>query len=208
MDPTTTSPGGEGFGSIFKNLGFTSSPGERKGPRYVFWIVSIVLVAIWIAYATKKLTKIPCQNTLLAGVQRNFIHIELPHLAANLFTFWVLSRIEDRMGSAVYAGLIAALLVIFTLSEYAIGRAAIGKNPKCSIGFSGILFGLVAWELLTARTKLDWQLVLALAAMIITPSLASRKVSFTGHLLGAVCGLVLGAVTLAVQKSLNKKKQS
>jgi hypothetical protein len=77
----------------------------------------------------------------------------------------------------------------------------IWKDMKCSIGFSGILFGLMTWELITTR-KIDIELLLAIVVTVVAPSIGNKKVSLTGHTIGAVSG-VLGGI---IWKFINNDK--
>ena len=178
-----------------------STLAEAKGKR-VFWVISIVLVAVYAAYALGKIKTLPCKAGWLQAFQRNFIHVNLTHLVANLASFWILSRIELQHGTVNYAVLIAAILALFTTAEVVMNR---GKEPKqCAIGFSGVLFGLLAWEVVTNHVNLNAQLLVALILSVVGTSLKNPRASLKGHLMGVFVGLVVGAVTRILQNKKGK----
>ena len=117
----------------------------------------------------------------------NFVHVDIYHLISNLFALYALSRVEVATGGKKFTALIVFLLLFNTLAEAAIHR--LFKGLPCSIGFSGVLFGVGAWELFMNK-EVDWFVVLSLVFMIAGPSIRNPKVSLMGHIVGAVAGVV------------------
>lgn len=157
--------------------------------------LSVFMIAIYILYATKKIQKIPCQDTLLKSFESNFVHVSAQHLIVNIFAFWQLSRVEARGGSKNFVLLLLSLLALQTVGEYAVAKLT--KNTKCSIGFSGILYGIAAWELITSKTK---NLASIALPMLLVIFLGGG--SITGHLIGVGSGVIAGIVTNIIK---NKK---
>ncbi len=156
-------------------------------PVSVFLAVSIIV--IFSLYATTALKEIPCGKDVMSLFYSNFVHIDLYHLLSNLFALYALSRVEVATGGKKFTALIVFLLLFNTLAEAAMYR--IFKGLPCSIGFSGVLFGVAAWELVTNK-GFDWMVALSLVVMIAGPSIQNPKASLMGHTVGAVAGVVGG----------------
>ena len=129
-------------------------------PVSVFLAVSIVVV--FSLYATTAIKTIPCGKDVMSLFYSNFVHVDIYHLLSNLFALYALSRVEVATGGKKFTALIVFLLFFNTLAEAAIYR--IFKGLPCSIGFSGVLFGVAAWELVTNK-GFDWMVVLSLILM-------------------------------------------
>jgi len=170
--------------------------------RPMFWLIAAVLVAVYWAYRSGRFTELPCGPGWLEAFKRNFVHVDLTHLAANLVSFWILSRIELAKGSKHYAALILVLLVLFTTGEVLLH---LGQGPqKCAIGFSGILFGLLAWEIVTNHANLNGQLFVGLLLTLVGTSFKNPKASLQGHALGVAVGLLAGFGTRIIQSRANR----
>lgn len=164
-----------------------SAPRLDGIPVTLFLAVSIVVV--FSLYLTTAIKTIPCGKDVMSKFYSNFVHIEPYHLMANLFALYALSRVERELGAKRFIGLIVFLLIFTTLTEVVIHKAY--NQLPCSIGFSGILFGIMAWELVTKR-KLDMVLVLSIIALVAAPTIQNPKASLMGHSVGAVAGVVGG----------------
>lgn len=183
-------------------------PVQRSGlalPKIqpVFLVISIILVIIYLGYNSGKLKTLPCGPGFLAAFERNFIHLDLTHLAANLGSFYVLSRIEAQNGSGNFFKVILLLLALTTTGEVVF---KLGQGSKCAIGFSGILFGLIAWELINSSGKINAQIILGLILAVAGTSLNNPKASLEGHALGAAAGVVAGIGNQIWKKMTNKQR--
>ena len=154
-------------------------------PVSVFLAVSIIV--IFSLYTTTALKEIPCGKDVMSLFYSNFVHIDVYHLLSNLFALYALSRVEVATGGKKFTALIVFLLLFNTLAEAAMYR--IFKGLPCSIGFSGVLFGVAAWELVTNK-GFDWMVVLSLIVMVAGPSIQNPKASLAGHAVGAIAGVV------------------
>lgn len=168
----------------------------------VFAIVSVCLVIIYIGYANGKFKKLPCGPGVLQAFERNIVHTEFGHIAANLGSFYILSRMEIERGSTQYAIMIGTLLVLCTVIELALNKG--GKPKQCAIGFSGVLFGLLAWQMVSNQGAFfEWRTVAALGLALFGTSASNPRASFQGHLIGAASGLGAGLIA----KIITKKKR-
>lgn len=165
----------------------TSIKDVRDVPVSSFLAISIIIV--FSLYATTALKTIPCGKDLLANFTSNFIHIDPYHLIANLYALYALSRVEVSLGPKKFFILVLFLLFVNTLFEGAVHKMI--PDIPCSIGFSGVLFGMMTWELVTNK-GLDFYVATSIGAMVILPSIQNQKASLMGHLVGAVSGIIGG----------------
>jgi len=152
-------------------------------------MIAVSIVVIFSLYATTAIKEIPCGKDVMTIFYGNFVHVDVYHLISNIYALYALSRVELSMGGKQFTGLIVFLLVFNTLAESLMHKMF--KDLPCSIGFSGILFGVTAWEMATTQ-DLDWVLVSSLIAMIAGPTIQNPKASLMGHAVGAVVGVIGG----------------
>jgi predicted membrane channel-forming protein YqfA (hemolysin III family) len=75
------------------------------------------------------------------------------------------------------------------------------SNLPCSIGFSGILFGIMAWEL-TTKKDFDIFIVLSIVGIVVAPSIQDSKTSLVGHAVGAIAGVIGGILWKSIEKKI------
>lgn len=165
-------------------------------PISLFLSLSIIIVFILINI--KVINRIPCGDSIYEIFTTNFIHIEPSHLIFNLYALYALSRVEEEMGVQSFIWLVVFLLLFNTLIEFLMRN--FWKNMKCSIGFSGILFGIATWEIVSKK-HINLETVLVIIIMVLGPSIQNKKVSLEGHAIGALSGII-GAV---LWKKINKE---
>lgn len=163
-------------------------------PVSLFLAVSIIIVSL--LYITTFIKTIPCQKNMSSIFYSHFIHVELYHLIANLFALYVLSRVERDIGGKKFMMLIVFLLVITSLAEVLIHKII---HVPCSIGFSGILFGVMAYEI-TSKKGFDWLLFVSISGVIASSSLQDSKSSLIGHTIGAISGIMAGIIWNYINK--------
>ena len=156
-------------------------------PVSVFLAVSIVL--IFSLYATVVLKEIPCGKDVMSLFYSNFVHVDIYHLLSNIFALYALSRVEIAIGGKKFMTLIVFLLIFNTIAESIMYK--LFKNLPCSIGISGVLFGVTAWEMITNK-GFDWLVAVSLVVMIACPSIQDPKASLMGHSIGAIAGIIGG----------------
>lgn len=168
-------------------------PSNLKG-RPVFTIIALIILAIFL-FDSRDFEKICGDQSLFNGFKRTFIHGNSQHIMSNLFAFYVLSRIEIQFGSAFFFGLILQILVLTVLFEAGLHYITKG-NINCSVGWSGVLFGLAVWELVREKQAdgVDGALILAIVAMVVSPSLENPQASLLGHALGAFSGFIVASL--------------
>jgi len=125
-----------------------------------------------------------CVDGITNSIVRNFYHVDSPHLYINLLTFTVLSRIETQIGSIKYLMLLISIIISSVL-DFVVNSIF---SLKCSIGFSGVLFGLLAWKMIT-RHEFSPYILILLAINVISPTIKNPQASLTGHGIGALAGI-------------------
>ena len=91
-----------------------------------------------------KYFKICVDNDFLTRLSSNFIHIETLHLLSNIIGLITLSYIEKNIGTFKFIKLICLLVILISIFELFF------KN-QCSIGFSGVLYGLISYDMITEK---------------------------------------------------------
>lgn len=153
--------------------------------------LAVSMVMTFALYATSVIKTLPCGTDVVSKFLSNFVHADQGHLLTNLFALYALSRVEVKLGSGKFFWLIFSLLVSTTLIEVVLHK--FNPGMKCSIGFSGVLFGVATWELVAYNT-IDIYLISSIALRVILPSTQDRSVSFVGHAVGAFCGAMIGLI--------------
>lgn len=151
--------------------------------------LAVLMFIIYILYKAKAVKNIPCGNDLGSIVVSQFVHVSFVHLAANLFTLWYLANLERNLGWKKFILLVLVIALISSVIDTIIGDHA-GKRD-CSIGFSGVLFGLVAWSVLT-NGGFKWYNLAMVAGLVLTNM--GPHISVRGHVIGAVTGLILALI--------------
>lgn len=154
-------------------------------------IFGVIMTLITFLYTYGQLVILPCGPDLVSSFSRNFLHIDWFHLILNMYTFYRLIPLELVYGSSFYLLLIGLLLLFQTLIEWTINHYF---AINCSIGFSGILFGLVTWMTLSLHNQ-DWMMLAPLILSIFSSSARDPRLSLLGHLLGVVSGLLAWFLT-------------
>jgi membrane associated rhomboid family serine protease len=163
----------------------------KKDPKDVpvTVFISLSMIVIFLMFNAKVITSLPCGKSIHEVFISNFIHVDTTHLISNMYALYTISRVEQEMGFIPFIHLLIFLLIVNTIAELSIRR--IWKDLPCSIGFSGILFGLFTWELVSKK-KIDIEMLLAIVIMVVGPSLNNKNISLSGHFIGALSGMLAG----------------
>ena len=149
--------------------------------------LGVSLIIIFLLFNAKILTSLPCGKSIHEVFMSNFVHVDTLHIIFNLYALYALSRVEEELGFKSFIWLIIFLLIFNTLAEYLAKN--IWKDMKCSIGFSGILFGIMTWEIVSQK-KFDLKILAAIVVMVLSPSIKNKRASLLGHGIGAISGVV------------------
>ena len=149
--------------------------------------ISVLIITIFSLYATNAIKTIPCEKDMTSIFVSQFIHTDFLHLVSNVYGIYSLSKVENKYGPKKFFGLIIFLLVFNTIAEGVLHRII---NTPCSIGFSGILYGVLTFELVC--DKFDYLLFGSIVTNIFIGKVFKSNVSLQGHLIGAISGIVGG----------------
>ncbi len=146
-----------------------------------------LMIVIFGLYQTSTITHLPCEQNILSILVRNYIHLDPIHLFINLMVFYQLSFLETQLHSWNYLILIAILTCLQSLLQIILNQIV---PLVCSIGFSGILYGLVTYQLMQNHaTKAQ---LLSFLTSVILISLAIPNLSLSGHIVGCLSGYLVG----------------
>lgn len=157
----------------------------QRTPLTVMLVVLLITICVLL---NSNIIPLNCEHTFLKEILRIFEHISPIHILFNILGLLFISRIEYLYGSLAF-GLGVFSLVCFTgFVEYSLRFSA---YAPCSIGFSGIVLGLAVLEIVQER-RFCWNTLAAIIVVVAYPNLMSPRTSLTGHLVGILCGAVLG----------------
>ena len=169
-------------------------PDEEIVPIATYTMIAIMSIVFFL-YQSKTLVDIPCGNDFFSILKSQFVHVNFVHIASNLFSLWYMANLERSMGLGKFLGLVLVIAVLSSAIDTLIGH--IGGNRQCSIGFSGVLFGLVAWSVLTTG-GFKWYNIAMVAGLLLTNM--GPHISVRGHVIGAATGLVLAFIYKLIPK--------
>jgi membrane associated rhomboid family serine protease len=168
--------------------------------RKVSIILSIIVCIVFIIYKIPLVKNLPCDRNIVSTFATNFVHTDYYHLIANLYGLFAFSKIEDDIGSKNFAILVSLILVITSVIESYVKQIF---NLNCSIGISGLIFGLFGYDL-TSRQDFDFFILSSITIIFLRISAESKHVSFYGHVIGLLVGIVLGFL-LKFKRNSTKK---
>ena len=117
---------------------------------------------------------------------RAFYHADLQHLLANGISLYNLSFMEDVLGRTKFLSAILFIWIVSSLLLY-LFHTLIPSRKVYTIGFSGVIFGLIVvyFSLLGNKN-------IGLAGLIISilPQIFVPGISFEGHLAGIISGII------------------
>jgi len=170
--------------------------------RPVSIVIGVALSVVFGLYRGGVLTDIDCSNNVGAALLRDFTHVDVLHFLVNMVSFAYVSGVEKREGSLKYLAVMGGILILSALAT--VGLTA-WLNVRCSIGFSGVVLGLMAYGLITSDLKQFWVPLLYLLAVSIMPT--SSNVSISGHLIGLGAGSIIGLLDRFVLRRMTTETQ-
>lgn len=170
--------------------------------------IGVCIIVIYSLYTTSVIKTLPCNNDVMSVFSSNFIHVDLTHLITNIYALYELSRVERDIGYRKFTMLIIFLVVTNTILEVIAHK--LYPSIPCSIGFSGVLYGVITYEYITTK-QLNLYLVASILTRIILPHVinnsnnsgSGNNISVVGHLVGAISGIIGG---LLYNKLIQKMK--
>ena len=151
--------------------------------------LSVLIITIFSLYTTSVFKSIPCEKDMTSIFMSHFIHTDFIHLFANLYGIYSLTRVELVVGPKKFFILLIFLLIFNTIFESVLHRII---NTPCSIGISGVLYGIITFEILYIK-NVDYNSLISLFLNIYTSYSSNIKSSLSGHIIGGISG-ILGAL--------------
>ena len=154
-------------------------------------IVSILIIFILVFVQFGEIGSPNClDKSYNQYIYRSFMHQDLNHLSTNIFTLWNLSELEKEFTALQFIYIVTFLLVASTAIHFLMDKITRTKN--CAIGFSGVLFGMLVFQL--GKQGFDIITVGQMVLLLVLPSLTRTNISFTGHLSGVIAGILATAI--------------
>ena len=153
--------------------------------------ISVVIITIFSLYFTNALKTIPCGKDMQSIFISQFIHVDFLHLVSNVYGLYTLSTVEQKYGPKFFFSLIFFLLTINALLESLFHKFF---DTTCSLGFSGILYGVLTFELSCRGMNTNYLLFISIFANMIANDIFKNNVSLQGHLIGALSGIISGSL--------------
>ncbi|HRN71328.1 MAG TPA: rhomboid family intramembrane serine protease [Candidatus Woesebacteria bacterium] len=127
-----------------------------------------------------------CQPNFFNSISRTFLHANLAHLTGNVVSLQQIGSILIlSYGNTLFAKVTILITVLEIFTDYFLTRYF---QINCSIGYSGVIFGLLTYLLITTRVPLN-QLGIILAFQLL-PGFLSPGISNFGHMLGILNGVI------------------
>lgn len=159
--------------------------------------LSIIIIIIFSLYQTNAIKSLPCNKGIIDNFKGTFVHIDQIHLLFNLYGLYALSRVELKLGKTKFLALILFLvlcnLVLETLMYHFV------PSIPCSIGISDLLFGILSYEIVS-KQGINLNVLIAIFFSVLIPSLQLENVSFSGHMTGAINGIISGIIYSKISK--------
>jgi membrane associated rhomboid family serine protease len=143
--------------------------------------IVIIISTIYLLFTTGYFASLPCDGNFLSKVSSNFVHVDFIHLASNVVGLYFISELEPQIGSEKFLQLFVVLNIFLGLIE------SYFYKDKCSIGISGVLYGLIAYEMFKFK-KIDYNIIIALIFLFLFSG--DSKISHSGHLIGFLAGFL------------------
>lgn len=149
-------------------------------------LIGGILYLFTISHIKNSHTTQICNKNFTDSFYRQFYHSGISHLYSNLVVFaQQTANLHVILGYRKYILLLALILVLITVIEYILYTM---KIINCSIGFSGVVFGIVTWSLLYNK-GLNKTLIFDII-LLLSSSIWDTELSFSGHLIGVISGFI------------------
>ncbi len=133
---------------------------------------------------------VPLPNTSVTGVDyilRSFYHADVIHLFSNLLVLSRLTSLGTLLSPWKLIQLLIFLAVVSALLLFAL-HTAFPSTRRLTVGFSGILFGLIVVKSALQGAQLTD--ILTDIGILLLPGILQPSVSFLGHFSGAIAGFI------------------
>ena len=174
----------------------TSNTKLKKYP-VISMTIGIIIIIIFSLYQTNAIKSLPCNKGIIDNFKGTFIHIDQIHLLFNIYGLYTLSRVEIKLGKRKFLILILFLLLSNSILETFMYHLL--PTIPCSIGISDLLFGILSYEIVS-KQGINVNVLIAIFLSVLLPSLQLENVSFSGHIIGAINGIISGIIYSKISK--------
>tara|TARA_R100001163_G_C5066746_1_gene205388 strand:+ start:2084 stop:2572 length:489 start_codon:yes stop_codon:yes gene_type:complete len=152
-------------------------------------ILNLLLIGIMITIYSLGIP-IPNYNIeWLNYILRSFFHADIQHLTANIIGFGQFSNSINLLPASTYITMLIWLIIASSLIHYLINTYLLSDTNSISIGFSGVLFGLLVIIQRSIQNN-DTKTIIYTAILHVLPHLFLPNISFWGHVSGIIAGLL------------------
>jgi len=130
---------------------------------------------------------------MLSNFVSNFFHVDILHLLSNIYGLYVLSRVEKNIGPKKFSLVVFLILFLNTAIETVSNRIF---KTSCSIGFSSILYGILAWEIVYGNKDTNYFIIVAVIFDAFSSYYLNRKIAVTSHIIGIITGILLAIIQI------------
>ena len=158
------------------------------------WVSYSIILLLLLLYGSGR-GNIDCsfqglRNQLWFGL----IHGNALHLIVNVWSFYQFSYLETILGSRNYLILILSIWVLSSVIYWLINLnlVTLFTGPLCSVGFSGVILGLLIWSRMMFRNDaFDLREIWLWFLILFVPVIQNPRISLLGHLSGILAGILL-----------------
>jgi membrane associated rhomboid family serine protease len=160
--------------------------------------LTAIVIGIYIFHEIRNGDDVDCNKNFSSVLYRNFVHLDVSHLMANLFGLFAIAYTEQYIKSQHFLGVLIFITLSVVFIEMMVGKV---YKLKCSVGISAIILGITTWEIVSGiRPSKLLISALVISALVAGPSLREDNVSLSGHLMGVVSGIIASFVLPAIKK--------
>ena len=151
-----------------------------------FLIVSVFIVfALYVNSIIKNYT---CENNVVDVFYRQFIHNDSYHLLETIAGLIGIYFVEKEIGSKKFIQLVILLLFLNTCLELILHK--IYPNIQCSVGFYGIIIGILIWNIINSH-EVNIFLVVVVVSVIVYPfRKKNNNTSLIINILSGLAGII------------------
>ena len=151
--------------------------------QYLSYIILGMMILIYFS----SLNFYDTNNEALNYLARSFYHANLEHLIANGVSFYMLSPIENTMGTGPFLFMLIFIWVVSSMLLY-LYHSIFPSRKVYTVGFSAVIFGMFV----VYYTLLNKSPGVTVAGLLISivPQLFVPGISYEGHICGIIAGLI------------------
>lgn len=148
--------------------------------------IAVIIIVVHALYSMRIIKRVPCNKNISDILAGNFVHIDMKHVISNIYGIYIASILEQEYGTRYFMKIVVFIIILSSSVENLIRK----KSRYCTIGYSGVIFGIITFYSVKKRERL---LSLFLLSAVFLGSL-KENVSNVGHLIGIASGLIASII--------------